>query len=111
MEAHEYNPVHIHQGALFTGVAAVMVLKIPQNMGVEYSAKDSPLNGQLQILGSSSGHFAKCDYSPQLRERDLYIFPYDMRHCVYPFNGNGFRRTMPCNVDVEYNPIQNRGVM
>ncbi len=64
-----------------------------------------------ETAGAVNGHFAHCDYSPQLKERDLYIFPYDMRHCVYPFNGNGKRRTMPCNIDVDYDPIQNRGVM
>jgi hypothetical protein len=33
-----------------------------------------------------------------------------MRHCVYPFNGQGYRRTLAANMDVEYNPIMNRGV-
>ena len=111
MDEHEYNPVHIHRGALLTGVAALMVLKLPDNMGKEYSSPQAPMNGKLQMMGAVNGHFAHCDYSPQLKERDLYIFPYDMRHCVYPFNGNGKRRTMPCNIDVDYDPIQNRGVM
>ncbi len=111
MDEHEYNPVHVHRGALLTGVAALMVLKLPDNMGKEYSSPQAPMNGKLQMMGAVNGHFAHCDYSPQLKERDLYIFPYDMRHCVYPFNGNGKRRTMPCNIDVDYDPIQNRGVM
>jgi hypothetical protein len=29
----------------------------------------------------------KVDYEPPMKLRDFYIFPYDMRHCVYPFNG------------------------
>ena len=28
MKAHEYNPVHIHQGKLYTGLSSVMVFKI-----------------------------------------------------------------------------------
>jgi hypothetical protein len=28
MKANEYNPVHIHQGKLYTGLSSVMVLKI-----------------------------------------------------------------------------------
>jgi len=63
MFQHEYNPVHVHQGSLFT-----------------------------------------------IKERDFYIFPYDMRHCVYPFNGEGYRRTLAANCDVQYDPIRNRGV-
>ena len=110
MFEHEYNPVHVHQGLLFTGLSSVMVLKLPKSYGVEYSAAEQPQNGKLQILGSSSGMFSNIDYQPEIKERDFYIFPYDMRHCVYPFNGPGYRRTLAANMDVDYNPIQNRGV-
>ena len=110
MFQHEYNPVHVHQGSLFTGLSSVMILKLPKSYGVEYSAEDAPQNGKLQILGSSSGQFANIDYQPNIKERDFYIFPYDMRHCVYPFNGPGYRRTLAANMDVQYDPIKNRGV-
>jgi hypothetical protein len=33
MKANEYNPVHIHQGNLFTGLSSVMILKLPTNYG------------------------------------------------------------------------------
>ena len=110
MFEHEYNPVHVHQGSLFTGLSSVMILKLPPSFGVEYSSPDSPQNGRLQILGSSSGMFAHIDYQPDIKERDFFIFPYDMRHCVYPFNGEGYRRTLAANMDVQYDPIKNRGV-
>jgi len=110
MKEHEYNPVHVHQGSLFTGLSSVMILKLPQQTGIEYSASDKPMNGQLQILGNSTGQFANVDYGPTMKERDFYIFPYDMRHCVYPFNGPGIRRTLAANMDVQYDPIRNRGV-
>ena len=110
MFQNEYNPVHVHQGTLFTGLSSVMILKLPESYGVEYSAADSPQNGRLQILGSASGMFANIDYQPEIKERDFFIFPYDMRHCVYPFNGPGYRRTLAANMDVEYDPIRNRGV-
>ena len=110
MKANEYNPVHIHQGNIFTGLSSVMVLKLPNTYGVEYSASETPQNGRLQILGTSSGQFAKVDYQPPMKLRDFYIFPYDMRHCVYPFNGTqDTRRTLAANCDVLYNPIINRG--
>ena len=110
MFQHEYNPVHVHQGSLFTGLSSVMILKLPESYGVEYSAAQQPQNGRLQILGSANGYFANVDYQPDIKERDFFIFPYDMRHCVYPFNGPGYRRTLAANMDVDYNPIQNRGV-
>jgi hypothetical protein len=110
MKSHEYNPVHVHQGNLFTGLSSVMILKLPNTYGVEYSAEQAPQNGKLQILGASSGQFAKIDYEPPMKLGDFYIFPYDMRHCVYPFNGTDeTRRTLAANCDVLYNPILNRG--
>jgi hypothetical protein len=110
MKAHEYNPVHVHQGNIFTGLSSVMILKLPDTYGIEYSAEQAPQNGKLQILGASSGQFAKVDYEPPMKLRDFYVFPYDMRHCVYPFNGTDqTRRTLAANCDVLYNPILNRG--
>ena len=110
MKEHEYNPVHVHQGSLFTGLSSVMILNLPKSFGVEYSAADAPQNGKLQILGCSSGQFANVDYQPNVEIGDFYIFPYDVRHTVYPFNGPGTRRTLAANCDVDYNPIKNRGV-
>jgi hypothetical protein len=110
MFEHEYNPVHIHHGSLFTGLSSVMILKLPQSFGVEYSSPDAPQNGRLQILGSTNGQFANIDYQPDIKERDFFVFPYDMRHCVYPFNGPGWRRTLAANMDVEYDSVKSRGV-
>tara|TARA_R110002020_G_C16227683_1_gene768120 strand:+ start:738 stop:1394 length:657 start_codon:yes stop_codon:yes gene_type:complete len=110
MKEHEYNPIHVHQGTLFTGLSSVLIVDVPQSYGVEYSSAHEPLNGQLMILGSSSGMFANIDYQPnKLKSGDLFIFPYDMRHCVYPFNGPGERLTVAANMDVLFDPIKNRG--
>jgi len=37
MKANEYNPVHIHQGMLYSGLSSVMCLKLPKETGIEYS--------------------------------------------------------------------------
>ena len=109
MKAGEYNPIHIHQGVIFTGLSSVMILKLPKDMGPEYAREDAPMNGRLQILGSASGQFAKTDLAPHTEERNFYIFPYDMRHCVYPHtNPTAVRRTLAANMDVEYNPVSSR---
>ena len=111
MKQHEYNPAHVHRGMLFTGLSSVMILRLPSTYGKEYSAADTPQNGRLQILGAANGQFAKIDYQPPMNIRDFYIFPYDMRHCVYPFNGTTeTRRTLAANCDVQFDPIKNRGV-
>ena len=111
MKKHEYNPTHIHRGMLFTGLSSVMILKLPSTYGKEYSAEQLKHNGRLQILGAANGQFAKIDYQPPMDLRDFYIFPYDMRHCVYPFNGTDeTRRTLAANCDVNFDPVKNRGV-
>jgi len=110
MKQHEYNPAHVHRGMLFTGLSSVMILRLPSTFGKEYSAADTPQNGRLQILGAANGQFAKIDYQPPMDLRDFYIFPYDMRHVVYPFNGTTeTRRTLAANCDVQFDPIKNRG--
>ena len=86
-----------------------MILKLPKDMGPEYSRPDTPMNGKLQIMGSVSGQFVKSDYSPKIEEGLFYVFPYDMRHCVYPHNNpNVIRRTLAANMDVAYNPVATR---
>jgi len=110
MKQHEYNPAHVHRGMLFTGLSSVMILKLPSTYGKEYSAEGVKQNGRLQILGAANGQFAKIDYQPPMDLRDFYIFPYDMRHTVYPFNGTTeTRRTLAANCDVKFDPIKNRG--
>ena len=112
MKQHEYNPAHIHRGTLFTGLSSVMILKLPSTYGREYSNDEVPQNGRLQILGAANGQFAKIDYQPPMNLRDFYVFPYDMRHCVYPFNGtNETRRTLAANCDIQFDPIKNRGAI
>jgi len=109
MKAGDYNPVHVHQGTIFTGLSSVMILKLPKDYGPELARPDQPMNGRLQILGNSSGQFATTDYSPKVKIGDFYLFPYDMRHVVYPFsNKKAKRRTLVCNMDVSYNPVTSR---
>ena len=109
MKAGDYNPVHIHQGKIYTGLSSVMILKLPKDMGPEIARPDQPMNGQLQIMGNAGGQFVTSDYSPRMKIGDFYVFPYDIRLVVYPMtNKKAKRRTLVCNCDVEYNPIASR---
>jgi len=106
MYANEYNPIHTHSSRFSKiGLSSVMMLKLPSNYGEEYSRPDNPLNGQLQFVGNSGGQFAFTDFRPEAKVGDFYVFPYDMRHTVYPFNTTKeHRRTLAANVDVFYSP-------
>ena len=109
MKAGDYNPVHIHQGKIYTGLSSVMILKLPKDFGPELARPDQPLNGRLQIMGNAAGQFVHADYSPDVKIGDFYVFPYDVRHVVYPFtNKKAKRRTLVCNCDVDYNSVSSR---
>jgi len=60
MKAGDYNPAHIHQGKLYTGLSSVMILKLPKDMGPEIVRSDQPMNGQLLHYGKCCG--AICNY-------------------------------------------------
>ena len=104
MYANEYNPIHTHSSKFSKiGLSSVMILKLPSTYGEEYSRPDDPLNGQLQFVGNSGGQFSFTDLRPDVVVGAFYVFPYDMRHTVYPFNTTKeHRRTLAANVDVFY---------
>jgi len=106
MKAGEYNPAHVHLGDLYTGLSSVMFLKIPKSYGKEWTTSDFPLNGRLNFMSNCAGQFCKIAYIPQnIQPGDFFLFPYDVRHLVYPFRGKVRRRTLAMNVDVSYNSI------
>jgi len=52
MKANEYNPVHIHQGMLYSGLSSVMIMKLPSDTGEEYSTPVS--DGSFIIITEDS---------------------------------------------------------
>ena len=102
MHEHEYNPVHIHQSPTSRiGLSSVMFLKNPDTYGEEYSREELPHNGRLHLIGNVGGQFVSSEYRPKAEIGDFYIFPFDMKHCVYPFNSTKEeRRTLSANCDV-----------
>jgi len=101
MKEHEYNPMHTHRGMSYIGLSSVLCLKIPNTYGKEYSTEHSPCNGVLDIIGNNSGMFAYNQYRHKLVVGDLFVFPYDITHGVYPFHSTvETRRTMSYNCDL-----------
>tara|TARA_Y100001937_G_scaffold70084_1_gene95494 strand:- start:509 stop:1213 length:705 start_codon:yes stop_codon:yes gene_type:complete len=95
----EYQVVHKHSGYSQIGFAAVMYLKVP-HFGEEGSETTVPHNGRLTMIGNGAGQFTNKTHLVTPEVGDLYIFPYDIEHCVYPFKGLGMRRSMSINFDV-----------
>ena len=101
MRAHEYNPMHHHTGRTEIGLTSVLCLTKPEDYGAEIAREDDPANGRLEIIGNGGGMFSYNQHKINLKVGDLYVFPYDVKHGVYPFTGNGVRRTLSYNCDVK----------
>tara|TARA_Y100000004_G_C8796134_1_gene361398 strand:+ start:66 stop:695 length:630 start_codon:yes stop_codon:yes gene_type:complete len=98
-QQHEYQGVHQHAGKSMLGLSSIIYLKVP-DLGPEYTETSSPHNGRTTLIGNTGGIFTFSQYLITPVVGDMYIFNYDMKHCVYPFIGNGIRRSMSINVDI-----------
>ena len=102
MKANEYNPFHHHMGTKghLEGLSSVMMLKKPNTYGVEYSRAHVPTNGTLELI-AGAGILCFNQLRVDMKVGDLFIFPYDVQHGVYPFNGTTeCRRTLSYNCDL-----------
>ena len=97
----EYNPMHHHTGRTEIGLSSVLCLKRPDGYGAEIAREDDPANGRLELVGNGGGMFSYNQHKVDLEVGDLYIFPYDIKHGVYPFSGKGVRRTLSYNCDMK----------
>ena len=101
MVEHEYNPFHYHIGKTEIGLTSILCLKKPSGYGIEIAREDDPANGRLELVGNGGGTFGYNQHKVDLEVGDLYIFPYDVKHGVYPFTGKGVRRTLSYNCDMK----------
>ena len=93
----EYNPVHHHTNAT---ISCVMYLKIP-----EYTPRDLPYkpmsDGNIEFIYSATGEeyqtFNKGCYLTSPEVGDMFMFPSYLLHTVYPFLGDGERRSVSFN--------------
>ena len=110
----DYNPLHSHGTKSLMGVSITTWTKVPkqieekgqlqpgQDLFNASGAHDGYLNfnyGISDIRDSESLKFSA--YTPIKPEIGvLYVFPSCMQHSVYPFFGEGERRTVAANVNM-----------
>ncbi|ESQ79339.1 putative 2OG-Fe(II) oxygenase [Asticcacaulis sp. YBE204] len=99
MVAGDFNPVHYHQGCVYS---CVLFLKVPDDYEAEFQAEKHRQNsvGCLQFIDSRTAVGAKNLFMVKPVVRDFYLWPSWMLHCVYPFRGAGIRRSMSVNLAV-----------
>jgi len=96
----EYNPAHFHT---FCDLSAVLYLKIPK-FSNRIEDGDLPKyknnkDGQIELIYKSSDANA-CERGTMLVNPEpgmLLIFPSNLLHTVYPFKGEGERRSVAFN--------------
>ena len=105
----DYNPIHDHSVPSLTGLAATTWTKVPEQI----TKQKSPNDGEYNLFGASGNsdgflafNYGKtssldnpmlkppttCTIQPEVGK--LFIFPIWLQHMVYPFKGEGERRTI-----------------
>jgi hypothetical protein len=111
--AGDYNPIHDHSVPSITGLAATTWTKVPEQI----TKQKSPNDGEYNLFGASGNsdgflafNYGKtssldnpmlkppttCTIQPEVGK--LFIFPIWLQHMVYPFKGEGERRTIAANL-------------
>lgn len=101
----EYNPLHIHHGRGPLGLSSVLFLKVPDciNNAKAVNSSEEPKDGRLEFISQMGDVFGNPSVLIKPKVGDLYIFPYNLFHTVYPFKGEGIRRSLSFNVDTPLN--------
>ena len=88
----DYNPIHWHDGHL----SGVMYTKIPSSFGSSY--KKINKNGNIAFIHGSTQLTAASVYDVCPEIGDLFIFPSNLMHTVYPFFSDEERRSVSFNI-------------
>ena len=92
----EYNPWHQHSGHL----SSVIYLKVPKGMD-EFFEKEGedhyPVGGAIQFMQGDKQNFRNDTLTFRPEVGKMLIFPYLLKHSVYPFDVDGERRSMSFN--------------
>jgi hypothetical protein len=114
----DYNPLHDHGGNTFLGLSSIVYLKVPAAIAEKPAVVDggSPLlnmaagncDGFTQFVWGATGVRDFTLLRPPTQQYvkpevgKLLVFPNWLLHRVEPFFGDGERRTLSCNMDVEF---------
>lgn len=92
----DFNPVHFHSGCLFSCVGFLSLPPHFEESSIDEKGKKN-VDGCLQFIDSRTVVGASNMLLIRPKIGGFYIFPSWMLHCVYPFRGEGVRRSMSAN--------------
>ncbi len=99
MVAGDFNPVHYHQGCIYSCVA---FLRVPDGYEAELAADKARQNsvGCLQFIDGRTMVGGRNLFMVKPVVGAFYLWPSWMLHCVYPFRGAGVRRSLSVNLSL-----------
>ena len=123
----DYNPIHDHGTKTIMGISTTGWTKVPQQI-LDQPVAGSPEYSLYNTSGVGDGYIAFNYGLNQLMDTDrlrppqsfvmqpevgkLLVFPSWLQHMVYPFKGEGERRTIASNLncwDVSQEPTKEEG--
>ena len=92
----EYNPIHWHPNC---SVSAVMYLKVPDFSKRKIAGKKNSIDGAITFINKCSPNrlLEEGVFTVMPEVGKLYMFPSYLLHTVYPFQGEGERRSVSFN--------------
>ena len=105
----DYNPLHCHSTRARMGLSSFLFLKLPSQITTgtaNLNGAHGNNDGKTCFYYGNSGYddFYNWKYPTGItldpKVGQLFIFPKWMQHLVYPFRGEGERRTLAANVNI-----------
>ena len=95
----EYNPLHIHTGAR---MSCVGYLKLPKDFGKNFQqTKKVNYNGSINFIDGRRSFNSPSVHTVAPVIGDFYIFPSYLLHSVNPYYGEGERRSLSFNANID----------
>ena len=95
----EYNPIHWHGGH----ISGVAYLKLPEKI-INNKYKDHiDKSGNIEFIYGSKQFLTNSTFTVKPEIGDLFLFPHYLMHTVYPFYGEGERRSVSFNAMIDEN--------
>jgi hypothetical protein len=98
----EWGFLHSHTGS----ISGILYLDIPKDMGGSLAQDDKRRNlaGCISFAEGAPGMYRNAFKHILPSKGDLYLFPADLMHTIYPFFGDGERRSLSFNINVTKSP-------
>ena len=102
--AADYNPLHIHTVGNFSCIAYLQVPESISDKNSKHTHEKHVTEGWTEFSYGSTAMCCAGSFKIQPKVGDFYMFPTYLFHNVYPFFGEGERRSFSANVTLHVNP-------